>query len=131
MKDLNKLDRDRIQKNYEQRLLETLNEGGFTVRVMKSSECSNLHNFANINELLKINQDTDKLKMQVQLINLQSAEFYRHLLVSYQGKPVACGCINITQAPIIVNKESDEQQTPLQTDNFLMDQPFQNFRAVI
>ena len=77
-------------------MLESLNADGFTLRVLKSSECSILSNFKNINELLEINQDLDMIKQQVNLINYESAEFYRHVLVNYNGKPVATGCLNIT-----------------------------------
>ena len=120
LRHMNKLDRARIQINTEQKMLESLNADGFTLRVIKSSECNILSNFNNINELLEINQDLDMIKQQVNLINYESAEFYRHVLVSYNGKPVATGCLNITQAPILLRKTTEEDCDHETEENCLM-----------
>ena len=42
MQELNKLDRGRIQNNYEKKMLESLSDSNFTVRIMKSYECTGL-----------------------------------------------------------------------------------------
>lgn len=55
-----------------------------------------------------MNQDADLIKNRVKLINLESAEFYRHFLVCYKGRPVASGSVNITSAPIGIKKQNDD-----------------------
>lgn len=42
---MNKQDRGRIQNNFEESMLATLNDGAFTVRALKSSDCFSLQNF--------------------------------------------------------------------------------------
>ena len=44
----------------------------------------------------------------VVLINQKSAEYFKTLIIYKNGKPVASGCINITQAPINLKQEDDE-----------------------
>ena len=129
MQELNKLDRGRIQNNYEKRMLESLNDSNLTVRIMKSYECTGLKNFENINQLIKTVLPPSKFNKTVKLIDLESAEFYRHVLVCQNGKPVATGCLNITQAPIQL-RENEEAARAL-SDQSLIEEPFQNFRAVI
>lgn len=65
----------------------------------------------------------------VQLINLESAEFYKTVIVYQKWKPVACGSLNITQVPIFLKSPDDDDYVDPQQQE--IDEPFSNFRAVI
>ena len=112
-------------------MLDSLNEAGYRIRILKSTDAQNLQNFQNINQLIEMDLDTDKVTSQVQLIHYESAEFYRHVLVSYNGNPVATGSLNITSAPIKVVKENEEYEQTNIDEHELEQEPFSNLRAVI
>lgn len=69
MQELNKVDRGRIQNNYEKKMLDSLNDGNLTVRIMKSYECTGLKNFDNINQLIKTVLPQSKFNKTVKLID--------------------------------------------------------------
>ena len=112
---------------------------------MKPSLFKQLDNFQNINELLDLNVDNDKLAKMVRLIDLESAEFYKTIILYQNGRPVASGCINVTQVPITY-KNDDSDKIDLNFDTLIkttvydvleqkkkkeMENPFENFRCVI
>ena len=94
------------------------------MKTLQSSDCKDLANFQNVNELLDINQNEEILKHRVNLINVKAAEFYHSLILCKDGTPVATGTINITQLPIVGKEvlEDDQQWTTNYTDP---DQPFE------
>ena len=110
-------------------MLDSLSRGNYSVRIMSTSQLKELENFQNITDVLKINLEPGKLNKMVQLINLESAEFYKTVIVYQNGKPVATGSLNITQVPIFLKKPDDDDYVdPRQIE---IDEPYQNFRAVI
>ena len=110
-------------------MLDSLSRGNYSVRIMSTSQLKELENFQNITDVLKINLEPGKLNKMVQLINLESAEFYKTVIVYQNGKPVATGSLNITQVPFFLKKPDDDDYVdPRQVE---IDEPYQNFRAVI
>ena len=101
LKEQHKLDRLRIQKDIEGQLMVSMCDEHFTVKILYSSNSVELSNLQNISDILDIKQDLDKRKKVANLINLESAEYYRFVIVYHQGNPIASGCINITRAPIL------------------------------
>ena len=97
---MKKYNRNNIQDKFEKNMLESLNVVNYSVKAMQPSQCKDLADLKNINELLKIDFDSEKLKRMVVLINQKSAEFFKTLIIYKNGKPVAAGCINITQVAI-------------------------------
>ena len=93
---MKKLDRARIQEQIEQTVLDSLSHLGYSVRVLLASDCKDLDNFENVNDLIDLELGPEMLKNQVKLIDLESAEFFRTLILSKDDKPVATGSINIT-----------------------------------
>ena len=51
--------------------------------------------------------DKSKISEHVNLVNYEHAEFYRHILICYNGKPVATGSLNITSEPIKIYRDEE------------------------
>ena len=102
--ELKKRDRQKIVENYEGELLKVLDASSaeeITHEILTAQQSGqNFSGFKSVNELFQIVYNEDEQVNSSANINLESFEFYKFLVIKYQGKPVATGSIVIMQRSI-------------------------------